>query len=151
MIFFILPMSLFLSAVLMIPARHFRLVPSGVSAWIPFPLLALLLAGAVGSVLVLERLAVRPIQLHQQYLGRSYASPLRLRYFEEGGFQDPYEIWKHDLTQSEAAELRGRCKRYQVPPLWRTNGCSLYGEMDERWYIDIALEGEVLVVNEGLH
>jgi hypothetical protein len=147
----ILPLSLLAAAVLMIPARHFRLIPNGVSAWVAHWMLALLMTGGFLFAASVEAMLIRPIQLHQQYLGRSYASPLRLSYFEEGGFQDPYEIWHHSLTQADAAELRKRCKPREPGPWSKPDVCSLFGDMDERWYIYISLDGDVLVVNEGLH
>ena len=145
----LVPFALLGAAVLMIPVRYFRLVPTGVPDWTAITIITLLLVGGLTSAAMLDALAYQPIKLQQRYLGRVYASPLTLRHYDQGGFQDPFEIWVFAPSPAQLDDLRGRCTPLVPPTL--TRSCSLFGKSDERWFISISLEGDRLEINEGLH
>lgn len=140
------PFLLMGAALVVMALGSFRLLPRGVGA-----VSATFLVAATGSGLLLlgdtyGSLVSRPAKLQERYLGRAVAGPLRLRGFQQFGFQDPGEIWRYDLPPDVLIGLRRRC----VPDPHLRNRCSLGGEMDDRYYASVLLEDDRLRIDQGL-
>jgi len=143
------PPMLLVAGLLLLLARRLGIVPGGFGA---VPGFLLLFCGGYGLLylgITADMLAVAPARLQTRYIGDAIAGPFSLVYFERGGFQDPYSVWRYRLPARQAAALRRRCQWEELPDGRRL--CRLYRDMDERWFAEVILEGDELRMIDGLH
>jgi hypothetical protein len=145
---FVFPLMVPAAAAFLFLARKWGFVPATVG-WVAFLLFLFLGYGLLYLVVALNSLLVTPDRLQKQYLGQRVAGPLALVRHEAGGFQDPYQVWHYRLTPAQRAALAPRCQWDRG--FGRSPVCYLFSGMDERWTATVSLEGDHLVIFDGLH
>ena len=143
------PFVLLGSALLLMLSKTLKLIPSGMSFPLAYAIIVALLMGGILSASMAEALFIKPARLQRHYLGNLYGSPLSLRHYFQGGFQDPWQEWSYDLTTNQAAQLKKECSADYIRQ--SLTACTLYSEMDDRWFVEFSLDGRQLSIKEGLH
>ena len=143
----VLPVVLALAGVLLLVGWRLHLVPRrGLGTG--YLLVSFAAYGLFYLAIRADSLVLRPARLQKSYLGATVAGPFSLTRLEEGGFQDPYSEWRYALSPSDAARLQNRCMRDRPVT---AGTCQLYSGMDERWFAEVRLERNMLVMMDGLH
>jgi len=123
-------------------------VPGGARA---LPAYLLVILGGYSLLFLgsaVQTLMIEPARLQRDYLGRAYGTPLTLQSYDHWGFQDPADQWRYTLSVADLAELKRRCRQVSENGSPR---CTLYSNMDERWFADAWIEGRELHLIDGLH
>ena len=145
----LLPVALLGGLLLVRLAIWAKFVPGGSGAVVGYFLIICAGYGLLYLGFTVDRLIVTPALLQQQYLGERVAGFLSLVRYEEGGFQDPYQQWDYVLSDAQVERLRPHCswdQTFHGPRI-----CVLYSGLDERWSASVALEGNLLKMDDGLH
>jgi hypothetical protein len=123
------PLLLIAAGLVFLVFKWLRLLPNAVPGLINFALVACLTLGTFLLYGTIEMIIVTPDRLQREYLGRTYASPLDLRYIEhQPHLMDPGTEWHYALDDAAAASLReSKCR-----PLRGEAVCSLYSHHDQR-------------------
>ena len=145
----LLPVALVGGLLLVRLAIWVKVVPGGSGAWVGYFLIICAGYGFLYLGFTIQRLILTPAVLQQRYLGESVAGPLSLVRYEQGGFQDPYQQWDYALSDAQVERLRPRCSLDQS--FLGPGTCLLYSGRDERWSASVALEGNLLKIDDGLH
>jgi len=110
-------------------AHWLKLMPQSMSfSWLAIPTMGLAAGGATMALMV-EELAIRPLQLQSELLGAQIVTPIELRGYRFWGvIMDPGWAWVYEIDPATATRLTSGCRPDPNP---RVHWCDIAGTLDQ--------------------